>query len=531
MHALGHLEVLRHRLSSVAEEMGATLQRAAYSANIKERLDFSCAVFDGDGRLVAQAAHIPVHLGAMPAAVAAALARFADWQPGDIVVLNDPYAGGSHLPDITMVSPAFLPGHSGPAAFVATRAHHADVGGATPGSMPLVTELVAEGLVLPPVRLVRGGTVDEGLLDVIAANSRTPAERRGDLAAQMAAQRSGARRLAEVGSDAPSFAADTAKLLAYTSRLAHARLARALRPGSYRAEDVMDDDGFGAGPLVIRVHLDIAADGRLLADFDGTAAQARGGINAPLAVTCAAVYYVVACLVGDVPINSGTFAPVTVRAPSGCLLNPRPPAAVAGGNVETSQRVVDVLLAALAQAAPGRMPAASAGTMNNVTLGGLDHTTGRSYTYYETMGGGAGAGPAGRGASAIQPHMTNTRNTPVEALEIDYPLRVLGYRVRRGSGGTGCHAGGDGLERRFLFLDSAQVTLLGDRRRSQPWGMNGGTAGAPGENGWVRAGQWQVLPGKVTLDVAEGDELVVRTPGGGGWGARTDPPTPGATGP
>jgi len=537
-------EVFRHRVAAVAEAMGATLRRAACSPNIKERLDFSCAVFDGAGRLLAQAAHIPVHLGALPAAVAAARAAVGDWRPGDVALLNDPYLGGSHLPDITTVSPVFAADGGAPALFVATRAHHADVGGAAPGSMAPATDLFGEGLVLPPVRLVRAGVLDRDLLAVICANSRTPDERRGDLEAQLAAHHTGAERLLELlAPDPAAFLALGDDLIQYTERLARAALA-ALPAGTYSFEDALDDDGQGSGPLPIAVTLTVGG-GEIEADFHGTAPQAAGGVNAPLAVTQAAVYYVVACLLGDVPLNAGTFAPVAVVAPEGTLVNPRPPAAVAAGNVETSQRIVDVVLGALAAALPDRVPAASQGTMNNLTVGGFDPRLGRPFTYYETIGGGAGAGAAGPGASGLQVHMTNTRNTPVEALETAYPLRVEAYALRRGSGGAGRHPGGDGIERRLRFLAPARVSLLTERRAARPWGLAGGGAGAAGENRLVRgnAGDGSevggapgdsldvggaprgdspdvevALPAKGTVDVAAGDVLVVRTPGGGGWG-------------
>lgn len=511
------LEVLRHQLAAVADEMGATLQRAAYSTNIKERLDFSCAVFDGRGNLVAQAAHIPVHLGAMPASVTAARKRCPDLGPGDVVVLNDPFAGGSHLPDITTVSPVFAGGQQ-LIGYVATRAHHADVGGAAPGSMPLVRELYAEGLVIPPLRLVKGGSLNVPLFELIAANSRTPEERRGDLEAQLAAHRRGAQQLQRLADRPQELAADCQRLLDYSEHLTRQRLAQ-LRPGSYRFEDVMDGDGFQEAPVPIRVAVTIGASGDFHADFTGTAGQTQGGINAPLAVTHSAVYYVLACLLGDVPVNAGLFAPVTVTAPLGSLLNPRPPAAVAAGNVETSQRIVDVLLGALQPAAADRIPAASAGTMNNLALGTTAPGSATPFTYYETLGGGAGAGPHGPGASGLQVHMTNTRNTPVEALEIAYPLRVCRYGLRRDSGGAGLHGGGAGVVRHLQFLADAQLTLVTDRRTHPPWGLAGGAAGAPGECWLIRDGRRQRLPAKVSLAVGTGDEVIVASPGGGGWGA------------
>jgi N-methylhydantoinase B len=525
------LEVFRHRITAVAEAMGATLQRAACSPNIKERLDFSCAVFDRHGRLLAQAAHIPVHLGAMPASVAAArtaraAADGASWQPGDVVILNDPYQGGSHLPDITSVSPVFAPVHAPGAAreptfFIASRAHHADVGGAAPGSLAPAYDLQAEGLIIPPVRLVRAGAIDPDLLAVICANSRTPDERRGDLEAQLAAHHVGTERLIELlAAGADDLAAAGDGLLAYSERRARAGLL-ALPDGSYPYADQLDDDGRGAGPIEIAVTVAIDRD-QLVADFSGTAPQTAGGVNCPLAVTESAVYYAVACLLGDVPINAGAFAPVRVVAPPGSLLNPYPPAAVAAGNVETSQRVVDVVLGALAAALPERIPAASQGTMNNVTIGGFDPLHRRPFSYYETLGGGGGGGPDGAGASGLQVHMTNTRNTPVEALETSYPLRVEAYRLRRGSGGRGRHPGGDGIERRLRFLAPARIALLTERRTSAPRGLSGGESGAPGQNRLIRVdapGIEQPLPAKGSFDVAAGDVLVIRTPGGGGWGA------------
>ena len=509
------LEVFRHRVTAVAESMGASLQRAAYSPNIKERLDFSCAVFDASGNLLAQAAHIPVHLGAMPEAVAAACDHIGQWQRGDVVILNDPYLGGSHLPDITAVSPVFAPGSAQPGALIASRAHHADVGGATPGSLPLARDLFGEGLVVPPVRLVRGGTLDGDILEVLCANSRTPAERRGDMQAQLAAHYTGTERLEEIlGADEDAFRQAAAALLTYTERKARSQL-RALPEGSSTFTDAIESAG---RPLEIRATVSIHGSS-LHVDFAGTAAQTTGGVNAPLAVTRSAVYYVMACLLHDVPINAGTFAPVSIAAPRGSLVNPERPAPVAAGNVETSQRIVDVVLGALAGIAPDIAPGASQGTMNNVIVGGRDPDSGRSFTYYETIGGGCGASPTGPGASAVQVHMTNTRNTPVEALESAYPLRVTRYAVRRGSGGVGLHRGGDGIVRTLEFLTRVTLTLVTERRETRPWGAAGGGPGKSGRNELESGDQTRTLPAKVVLDVLPGDRLTVRTPGGGGWGA------------
>jgi N-methylhydantoinase B len=456
----------------------------------------------------------------MAASVEAARQATPDWQPGDIVVLNDPYRGGSHLPDITSVSPVFRGDTL--VAFLATRAHHADIGGAAPGSMALSRDLASEGLVIPPVRLRRHGDVALDVMDLICANSRTPAERRGDLDAQIASHEMGERRLRElIGDDPGHFAGLTRTLLDYSERRCRAALS-AVASGRFSFEDALDGDGLGGGPIPIRVVLTLD-DGGLTADFTGTATQVPTGMNAPIAVTRSAVYYVVACLIGDVPINAGAFRPVTVHAPLGSLLNPRPGAAVAGGNVETSQRVVDVVLGALAGARPDLIPAASQGTMNNLTLGGVDPGSGAPFSYYETLGGGAGAGRDAPGASALQVHMTNTRNTPVEALEADLPVRVTATRVRSGSGGAGLAAGGDGIERIIEVLAPTRVSLLTERRALAPWGLDGGRPGARGENGLLRDGQEIPLPAKGTFDLQSGEAIVIRTPGGGGWGRPSGP--------
>lgn len=508
------LEVFKNRFASVAEEMGTALQRTAYSPNIKERRDFSCAVFDAQGRMVAQAAHIPVHLGAMPLAVQTAR-RECSFQPGDVVVLNDPYLGGTHLPDITLVSQC----PAEPGFFVASRAHHADVGGISPGSMPLATELYQEGLIIPPVKLIERGRMNQGVLALICRNVRTPDERRGDLAAQIAAQRLGERRLGAIAAryGAPVVHEHAAALLAYSERMMRAAI-QAIPDGVYSFGDVLDDDGQGGAPAPVRVTVTIAGD-EATADFTGSAGELAGGLNAVLAVTRSAVYYVFTCLAGeDVPANEGCYAPVHIIAPPGTLVNPRPPRAVAGGNVETSQRLVDCLLGALASALPQRIPAASQGTMNNLTIGGIDPRHGRSYAYYETIGGGMGGGPDGDGLSGVHVHMSNTLNTPVEALEYHYPFRITRYALRRGSGGRGRHGGGDGLVRRILFLAPATVTVLSERRRFAPYGVAGGEPGQPGRNTLTSGGSTRNLPGKVTLAVNAGDELTVETPGGGGWG-------------
>ena len=433
------LEVFKNLFSSIAEEMGTALQRTAYSPNIKERRDFSCALFDDDGRMIAQAAHIPVHLGAMPMAVAAAR-QSCTLHPGDVVVLNDPYLGGTHLPDITMVSRCAQQ----PGFFVASRAHHADVGGLSPGSMPLASEVYQEGLIIPPLKLVERGRMNQGVLALICRNVRTPDERRGDLAAQIAAQRLGERRLVDVTTrygEAP-VREHAAALLDYSEKMMRAAI-HDIPDGVYSSEDYLDDDGQGGGPVRIAVTVTIAGD-QATVDFSGTDVETPGGLNAVLAVTHSAVYYVFKCLAGeDVPPNHGCYAPIRIVAPEGSVVNPRPPRAVAGGNVETSQRIVDCVLHALYPALPDRIPAASQGTMNNLTVGGLDPRRGRAYAYYETTGGGMGAGPDGDGLSGVHVHMSNTLNTPVEALEFHYPFRITRYSLRRGSGGRGAHCGGE----------------------------------------------------------------------------------------
>ncbi|HSN73867.1 MAG TPA: hydantoinase B/oxoprolinase family protein [Anaerolineae bacterium] len=546
------LEVFKHLFASVAEEMGVVLRRTSYSPNIKERRDFSCALFDAAGQMIAQAAHIPVHLGAMPLSVQAAIAAF-DLAPGDVVILNDPYRGGTHLPDITLVTPIFLPAQtlgvspgqaalpdeaaivkSGevrveqkkpqgsrahPFAFAASRAHHADVGGMSPGSMPIARELIQEGIIIPPLKLVEAGRVNQGLLDLLLANVRTPEERAGDLRAQLAANATGVRRMGELiaryGVDEVQHQMQA--LVDYAERMTR-RLLAGLPDGVYRFRDWMDDDGVDPQPAEIVVTIIIDGDNATV-DFTGTSPQRRGSINAVYAITLSAVLYAFRCLLGDdVPTNSGCLQPIRVIAPEGTLVNARWPAPVAGGNVETSQRITDVLLGALAQAAPERVPAASQGTMNNLTIGGWDGARGQPFAYYETIAGGMGARPGKDGADAIHTHMTNTLNTPVEALEYAYPLRVQRYEIRRGSGGAGRWRGGDGVRRDIELLADAQVTILSERRIFAPYGLAGGEPGQLGRNVLIRAGEKQELPGKTTLVAQAGDVISVQTPGGGGWG-------------
>jgi len=513
------IEVFNHRFRAIAEEMGGVLCRSAFSPNIKERRDFSCALFDAHGQLVAQAAHIPVHLGSTPLSVRAAIDRVR-MRPGDVVMLNDPFAGGTHLPDVTVVAPVFLPNTRTLVGYVANRAHHADIGGASPGSMPLATEIYAEGLRLPPVRLVAAGRMVDDVLALFLANTRVTEERRGDLFAQLAALRLGAKRLVELvqRSGRRRVATTMASLQEYSARLMSAALRR-LPAGTYHGEDWMDDDGSGTERIAIRVAVRCRA-GRVVVDFSGTHAQVAGGINANYAVTVAAVLYVFQSLAGaEIPANAGLMRPIRIVAPRSSVVNAQCPAAVAGGNVETSQRIVDVLLKALATAAPAQVPAASNGSMNNIAFGGHDPIRQRAFAYYETLAGGAGGGPRGAGASGIHTHMTNTRNTPVEALEAEYPLRVTRYGLRSHSGGGGQHRGGDGVIREIEFLAPARVTVLTERRTTPPYGLRGGHSGHPGRN-VLRGATERVLPGKVTLDVRTGEHIRLLTPGGGGWGRR-----------
>jgi N-methylhydantoinase B len=548
----GQLEIFKHIFHSVAEEMGAALRRSAFSPNIKERRDYSCAVYDADGGVLAMGDHMPVHLGSMPASVAAVRAALT-LEPGDLALLNDPFAGGTHLPDLTMVLPIFLPGgspqrtssartkraHTGktgigknaanlrPSFYVANRAHHADVGGALAGSMGPASEIFQEGVRIPPVKIFRRGELNAGVMSLILANVRTPIEREGDLAAQIAACRTGERRLAEIVAKYGAHEAQTygRHLLDYSAAMMRAAL-RDLPSGTYAAEDFLDDDGVtpSGEPLRIRATITIG-NGRAKVDYTGSSPQCVGNVNAVESIAISAVYYVFRCLLSeDVPATSGLMEPITVVAPAGTIVNALSPAAVAGGNVETSQRMVDTILRALAKAAPSRIPAASQGTMNNLTLGGRDprhnlRQTDAPFAYYETTAGGMGARPTKDGASAIHTHMTNSWNTPVEVFEQVYPVRMRRYAVRRGSGGDGRYRGGDGIIREIELLTDTQVGLLCDRRKRGPYGLSGGSDGAPGKNSIVEPnGRVTPLPGKCSLQASAGSVLKIETPGGGGWG-------------
>jgi N-methylhydantoinase B len=563
------LEIFKNIYHSIAEEMGAALRRTAFSPNIKERRDYSCAVFDSEGEVIAMGDHMPVHLGSMPMSVRAAIDAF-ELGPGDVVMLNDPFRGGTHLPDITLVAPVHVaqrkrgqdalatagedagatkrgrgrPRHTGPHMapdfFVASRAHHADVGGTYPGSMGLCREIYQEGFRIPPVRIMRAGKMERDVLALLLNNVRTPDEREGDLGAQMAACHTGAERLREVCERYGLKRARRAarELLDYSEEIMRAFLAR-VPLGTYRAEDFMDSDGISDRPVKIAVAVRFGRTlknrvsgpvrtGRrpvppqpvVAVDFTGSDPQVEGSINAVEAITYSACFYVFRCLLAeDVPASSGLMRPIQVIAPAGTVVNARPPAAVAGGNVETSQRIVDVLLRALAQAIPEQIPAAASGTMNNLTIGGIDPRTGEPFAYYETIAGGMGARPVKPGVSGVHTHMTNSLNTPAEALEYGYPLRVRQYSLRRGSGGKGKHHGGDGIVREIEVLTDAEVTLLADRRKLGAWGLSGGEEGLPGNATMVRTdGSREKLQGKSNVRLRRGERIRIESPGAGGWG-------------
>lgn len=512
------LEVFKNLFASVAEEMGVTLQRASFSPNIRERLDFSCAVFDAGARMVAQAAHIPVHLGSMPASVEHAIAAFEDINQGDVIVLNDPYRGGTHLPDITMVSPVFA--GSEIAFFIASRAHHADVGGMSPGSLPLSTELYQEGIIIPPVKLKLSGWINEGVMAMIIANTRNPEERTGDIEAQLAAHRVGERRMMDLmatHSVETTWEHATA-LMNYSLQMTEAVIEK-IPDGDYHFEDALEGDGQTEMDIPIRAVVRVRGT-QMEVDFEGSAPQVAGNVNAVIAIVRSATWYCVRLLAeDDVPVNHGCFAPVTVIAPQGSVLNPYFPAAVSAGNTETGQRVVDVVLGALAQALPDIIPAASQGTMNNFTVGGFQK--GQQFVYYETIAGGHGASAPGDGLSGRQSHMTNTMNTPIESLEMSYPIRVLKYSLREGSGGNGQHSGGDGIVREYEFLTDATITINSERRNRAPYGINGGEDGVKGRNRLNRKGKkHQTISGKYTTQVSSGDKITIETPGGGGYGKK-----------
>jgi N-methylhydantoinase B len=516
------LEVLRNGLESIADEMGVVLKHTSFSPNIEERMDASCAIFDAGAQLVAQAEHVPVHLGSMLRAVKATIDAAGRVDEGDVVIVNDPFIGGSHLPDITVVGPVYLEGrHLG---YVATRAHHADVGGMEPGSMPGNSrEVYQEGLIIPAIKLYRRGELQDDVMRLILANVRTADERRGDLNAQLAALRVGEQRLKELAEryGADLLCAGFDAILDYAERRMRRRLAE-LPPGIYSGEDFLDDDGTDDEPVRIALEVTVSPDGLVL-DFAGSSPQRRGNINAVAPMTYSGVFFAVKILTDpEIPVNAGTFRPVELRLPEGSFLNAVSPAAVCAGNTETTQRIADTVLKIFAQFAPERIPAASQGTMNLIGIGGRDSRSGgKPYTYIETIGGGQGGRPMGPGDDGIQCNMTNTMNTPIEALEITYPLRVERYELREGSAGKGRHRGGEGLVRAIRILDrEARVSLQSERRRFAPYGLHGGADGERGRNAVIhRDGTVEEVAGKASLTLEADETVVIETPGGGGWGA------------
>ena len=518
------LMIFKSVVQSAAEEMGAALRRTSFSPNIKERRDYSCAVFDSEGNVVAMGDHMPVHLGSMPMSVRAAIDRVKPGQ-GDIVILNDPYAGGTHLPDITMVLPVLARASESPAFYVAARAHHADVGGRYPGSMGPCSDIFQEGLRIPPVKIMQRGVIARDVLDLLLYNVRTPVEREGDLTAQIGACKVGEARLEELmaKSGAPRLSKLTAQLLDYSEQFMKSELAN-MPAGVFTAEDFLDNDGVNDEPIRIAVSILLDPQRRLAQiDFTGSSRQVESSLNAVYAIAYSAVYYVFRCLLPEqAPVTAGVMRPIQVLAPEGSIVNALPPAPVAGGNVETSQRIVDVVMRALAEALPERVPAASSGTMNNLTIGGVDQRTGKPFAYYETIAGGMGARPTGDGISGVHTHMTNSLNTPAEALEYAYPLRVKTYSYRRGSGGAGKYRGGDGLIREIELLSDAQVTLLSERRKFQPYGLAGGDPGAPGNATLITPNGATSLPAIFSASARKGDVIRIESPGGGGWGPKSD---------
>jgi len=511
------LEVFKNRFASISEEMGVTLIRTAFSPNIKERRDLSCAVFDHSGDMIAQAAHIPVHLGSMPLSVKAAI-NHGNWEKGDMVILNDPFKGGTHLPDITLVAAVFAESNV-PEFFVANRAHHADVGGMSSGSMPLSTSIFQEGIIIPPLKLIEKGIIDRKIMGFLLNNIRTPAEREGDFAAQIMANVTGVRRTEELitkyGLDKTRVYAGA--LMDYAERLTRKTILE-IPDGSYEFEDAMEDDGITDQRIRVHVNITIQGDTATL-DFRGCDPQVQGSINAVYAITLSAVLYVFRSLVPkDIPTNAGCLRPINVLTRKGSAVDALFPAAVAGGNVEMSQRIVDVVLGALSHAVPETIPAASQGTMNNVTIGGVDLRKGKPFAYYETIGGGMGASFRCNGESAVHCHMTNTMNTPVEALEYSYPFLVTEYSVRRGTGGHGHHKGGDGIVREIELLSDAELTVLSERRRIPPYGLFGGEPGSVGKNVIIRNTGSELKGGKFSASLNKGDRLRIETPGGGGYG-------------
>ncbi len=513
-----NLEIFNNQFSTICEEMGVVLCRSSFSTNIKERKDFSCALFDSSGEMVAQAEHLPVHLASMSMSVEWAI-NTVEMSEGDTVILNDPFQGGTHLPDITVVTPFFYNKSKKPVFYVANRAHHSDVGGMSPGSMCNATEIYQEGIRIPPVKISQGNIINKEIMSIITSNVRTPEEREWDITAQISANIIGKQRLNELckkygKSEVVKYSSE---LQDYSARIMKSVIKK-IPDGQYSFSDYLDDDGIVEKSVKIKVCVNIKG-GSVCVDFSGSSGQVNGCVNAVYAVTVSCVFYVFRCLIeSDIPSNAGCMRPISITAPEGSIVNAKVPGAVSGGNVETSQRIVDVVFGALSKAIPNRIPAASCGTMNNIAIGGYDKLKEDHFTYYETIGGGMGARPDQDGINAIHTHMTNTLNTPVESLEHNYPFRISQYKIRSQSGGKGRHRGGDGIIRDYEFFQPATVSILSDRRRHAPYGLRGGKKGQVGQNALISKGRKQRLPSKVTVNVSCGDIISLHTPGGGGHG-------------
>ena len=506
------LEIFNNLFSAIADEMGIVLRRSAFSPNIRERCDFSCAIFDEKGELVAQASHIPVHLGAMPETMKSILPLF-EWKPGDVIITNDPFCGGTHLPDITLIKPIFFKNDL--AFFLIVRAHHADVGGKYAGSMAVATHIEEEGILIRPTYLIKEGKIQKDFIENLLVKLRNPQEREGDFNAQIASLLRGEVRLNEMYKKygLPKLKEIIDELKNYSQR-AMEKILEKVPPGDYSFIDYLDDDGLEEENIPIKVEIRFK-EKKAIVDFSKSASQVKGCVNAPKAVTYSAVYYVFLSLLntlGEYPINQGCFRPIEIITKPGTIVSATYPSAVAAGNVETSQRIVDTLLGALSQAFPDLIPSASCGTMNNIAIGN------EKFAYYETIGGGMGGRPGKEGLSGVHTHMTNTLNTPVEALEHDYPIRIERYAIRENSGGKGKYRGGNGLIREYTFLETCTVTILSERRKTSPYGLFGGEPGKRGENLLIKGKNKIFLPGKINLQVKKGDRIIIMTPGGGGWG-------------
>ncbi len=510
------LEVFKNRFSSIADEMGVVLQRTSFSPNIKERKDFSCAIFNKNGDLIAQAAHIPVHLGSMPMSVRY-LIENVKLENGDMVILNDPFKGGTHLPDITIVAPVYYKNEI--IFYVANRAHHSDIGGVSAGSMPIATSLFQEGLIIPPIKLIKKGILDTEIMDFIKNNVRTPEEREGDFSAQINANNSGIKRLKEIIEKYGKKEVEkySNALLDYTEKIMR-KFIKSIPDGEYTFTDYMEDDGIKTKDIKINVKIKIEND-KAIIDFSDSDFQVEGSINAVKAITTSAVFYVFRSLIeDDIPTNAGCLKPIKIITKEKTVVDAKFPSAVSAGNVETSQRIVDVLLGALSEALPDKVPAASQGTMNNITIGGINPKNEEHFTYYETIGGGMGASAKTDGESAIQSHMTNTLNTPIEALEFEYPFLIEKYKIRENSGGKGLKNGGNGIIREYKFLTDVEITVISERRKIPPYGLFGGSSAETGKNYVVKNGKKTEKEGKFSDKLLKGDKLIIETPGGGGFG-------------